>query len=57
MILKGVVSLIEGPEMNNTKRCKFYNSMYLHKNAATKHPTKQQLYGHLPPILKTIQVR
>ena len=22
-----------------------------------KHPTKQQLYGHLPPIMKTIQVR
>ena len=21
------------------------------------HPTKQQLYGHLPPIMKTIQVR
>ena len=23
----------------------------------TQHPTKQQLYGHLPPITKTIQVR
>ena len=22
-----------------------------------QHPTKQQLYGHLPPIMKTIQVR
>ena len=22
-----------------------------------QHPTKQQLYGHLPPILKTIQIR
>ena len=22
-----------------------------------KHPTKQQLYGHLPPVLKTIKVR
>ena len=22
-----------------------------------QHPTKQQLYGHLPPIIKTIQVR
>ena len=22
-----------------------------------QHPTKQQLYGHLPPITKTIQVR
>ena len=22
-----------------------------------KHPTKQQLYGHLPPITKTIQIR
>ena len=36
----------------------------LHKNATSKlnksrrqHPTKQQLYGHLPPITKTIQVR
>ena len=27
----------------------------LHKNAA--HPTRHQLYGHLPPITKTIQVR
>ena len=23
----------------------------------TQHPTKQQLYGHLPPISKTIQIR
>ena len=22
-----------------------------------QHPTKQQLYGHLPPITKTIQVK
>ena len=22
-----------------------------------QHPTKQQLYGHLPPIIKTIQIR
>ena len=22
-----------------------------------QHPTKQQLYGHLPPIMKTIQIR
>ena len=22
-----------------------------------QHPTRQQLYGHLPPIMKTIQVR
>ena len=36
----------------------------LHKNAASnteqvpeQDPTKQQLYGHLPPITKTIQVR
>ena len=36
----------------------------LHKNAANnieqaleQHPTKHQLYGHLPPITKTIQVR
>ena len=36
----------------------------LHKNAASnieqswrQHPTKHQLYGHLPPITKTIQVR
>ena len=33
----------------------------LHKNAACKswqqHPTRHQLYGHLPPITKTIQVR
>ena len=33
----------------------------LHKNAARKswrqHPTRHQLYGHEPPITKTIQVR
>ena len=33
----------------------------LDKNAVSKswrqHPTKHQLYGHLPPITKTIQVR
>ena len=37
----------------------------LHKNAASNleqvlavtHPTRHQLYGHLPPIMKTIQVR
>ena len=37
----------------------------LHKNVASnieqyswrQHPTKHQLYGHLPPISKTIQVR
>ena len=37
----------------------------LHKNAACnpeqvlaqQHPTRHQLYGHLPPITKTIQVR
>ena len=36
----------------------------LHKNAASnieqvleEHPTKQQLYGHLPPITKTIKVK
>ena len=26
-------------------------------NSWRQHPTKQQLYGHLPPITKTIQVR
>ena len=26
-------------------------------NFERKHPTKQQVYGHLPPITKTIQVR
>ena len=35
----------------------------LHKNVAIlnkswqQHPTKHQLYGHLPPITKTIQIR
>ena len=36
----------------------------LHKNAASnieqswrQHPTKQQLYNHLPPIMKTIKIR
>ena len=27
------------------------------KQSWRQHPTKQQLYGHLPPIMKTIQVR
>ena len=26
-------------------------------NSLKQHPTKQQLYGHLPPITKTIKVR
>ena len=26
-------------------------------NSRKQHPPKQQLYGHLPPILKTIQIR
>ena len=25
--------------------------------SSRQHPTKKQLYGHLPPIMKTIQVR
>ena len=36
----------------------------LHKNVASilnkswqQHPTGHQLYGHLPPIMKTIQAR
>ena len=31
----------------------------LHKNVTCnlEHPTRLQLYGHLPPITKTIQVR
>ena len=27
------------------------------KKSGKQHPTKQQLYGHLPPITKTIQIR
>ena len=27
------------------------------KKSWRQHPTKQQLYGHLPPIMKSIQVR
>ena len=27
------------------------------KKSWRKHPTRHQLYGHLPPIMKTIQVR
>ena len=27
------------------------------KNSWRQHPTRHQLYGHLPPIMKTIQVR
>ena len=27
------------------------------KNSWRRHPTKQQLYGHLPPIMKTIKIR
>ena len=41
------------------------NYTRMHKNAASnlepeswrQHPTRQQLYGHQPPITKTIQVR
>ena len=27
------------------------------KKSWRQHPTKQQLYGHLPPIMKTIKIR
>ena len=32
-------------------------TVYLLPSPAKQHPTKQQLYGHLPPITKTIKVR
>ena len=39
-----------------------YVHIYIHKHIYThkscrQHPTRRQLYGHLPPITKTIQVR
>ena len=40
-----------------------YSTIYVKKysklwyNVLLQHPTKHQLYGHLPPITKTIQVR
>ena len=34
-----------------------YRSIWPTCNFQWVHPTKQQLYGHLPPISKTIQVR
>ena len=30
---------------------------YFLNKSWSQHPSKQQLYGHLPPILQTIQVR
>ena len=36
----------------------FYQSpVYLFNKSWRQHPTRHQLYGHLPPITKTIQVR
>ena len=47
-----------------TKRLKKKARRQLHKTVATilnmswrQHPTRHQLYGHLPPITKTIQAR
>ena len=35
----------------------FLFSLYLLNKSWGQHPTKQQLYGHLPPIMRTIKVR
>ena len=34
-----------------------YISQAILNKSRRQHPTKQQLYGHLPPIMKTIKVR
>ena len=34
-----------------------YSSDFTMKKSWRQHPTKQQLYGHLPPITKTIEIR
>ena len=46
--------------MDSNKTAKEEDRRQLHKNAESnleQHPTRHQLYGHLPPITKTIQVR
>ena len=47
--------------MDSNKTAREEARRQLHKNAASKswqqQPTRHQLYGHLPPITKTIQVR
>ena len=35
----------------------YWTSFWMIKKSWLQHPTRHQLYGHLPPITKTIQVR
>ena len=56
----GVVAPDKGPiyGLNRTKPCFFYYTVRAILNKSWRqHPTRHQLYGHLPPITKTIQVR
>ena len=56
------------PEIENISKLLFFLSLKLDGNCTKmlramlnkswrQHPTRHQLYGHLPPITKTIQVR
>ena len=52
-------SLLTGQEHYKAWKKIFYLIMLraILNNSWRQHPTKHQLYGHLPPIMKTIQVR
>ena len=43
-------------DLTDKMKCSFFQAAILNKSWR-QHPTKQQLYGHLPLIMKTIQVR
>ena len=44
-------------KLNDTKYCYTRMLWAILNKTGRQHPTKQQLYGHLPPITKTIKVR
>ena len=44
-------------ELDKSNQCLFFSSDYISFLFWQQHPTRHQLYGHLPPITKTIQVR
>ena len=44
-------------DSSNIYSIKVYIYIYILNKSWRQHPTRHQLYGHLPPITKTIQVR
>ena len=54
-VVKNIKLVIFDPNQSYVNMWHFYQ-LYVN-NSWRQHPTRHQLYGHLPPIMKTIQVR